>query len=121
MNKFRAFDPTTNKMYYSPNEHIYLNIDGTCVNFQNGEVLEVMFETGQNDSSENKTLIYSGDICKGNGGAKDFYFEIGFEDGCFICKMPWGAMPELKHYIDMGFVKIVVVGNSKQHKIEDFT
>ena len=118
--KYRAFDKQTNHMYYSPNEHIYLNIDGTCVNFQNGEILETMLFTGYSDGSENRTQIYCNDICKGNGGASDFYFEVVFEDGCFVCNMPWGVQAELKHYIDISFGTIVIVGNTKQHKIEDF-
>ena len=63
--------------------------------------------------------IYEKDIVKFNGGAEDFFAEIGFEDGCFIAKMPWIAegkkYPELKYYMDMKFVSAKVVGTMDEN------
>jgi len=114
--KFRAYDPTTNKMYYPPNEHIYLNIDGACVNFQNGEVLEGMFETGF--IAKDKFLIYCCDILR-----VDFlgnYTKIAeiiwcIEEGAFLAKFDDETA---EHLANIGQSEIV--GNTKQHKIEDF-
>lgn len=116
MNKFRVYDPTTGKMYYSPNEHIYLNIDGTCVNFQNGEVLEVMLAIGKHD--KNGDDIYDQDFVENSGKYliqwldKEARFHVhrleDFQD------FEWykGKVVELCEY--------KIIGNSKQHKIEDF-
>ena len=119
MNKFRAFDKQTNHMYYSPNSHIYLNIDGTCVNFQNGEELEVMFET-------DRIEVWESDIVNVRR-YKETKWELGVvvpstsNDGhsvsCPYCKTP------KTDYYGIRFSEIYeleVLGNVKQHKIEDF-
>lgn len=116
MQKFRAYDKQTNKMYYSPNEHIYLNIDGTCVNFQNGEILEVMFAIGRTDKNDKN--IYGGDICRNGDYELDahchnYRIDEVFWDHHNACWQGWNPN-------EFG-MNCEVVGNIKQHKIEDFT
>lgn len=120
MTKFRAFDKQTNHMYYPPNEHIYLNIDGTCVNFQNGEILEAMLWTGEVDIKKND--IYRCDIVK----LKDGITIVKWEDSCFCMDVPKQRhlkIPEA-YFCSESVVllhELEVIGNTKQHKIEDFT
>lgn len=108
--KFRAFDKTTNKMYYPPNSHIYLNINGTCVNFQNGEELEPMFLAKQNGVD-----VYVGDIV--SVGDEALIGEVVFNgDGFQVHLGDVGTYP----LEDPDLLPIGVLGNIKQHKIEDF-
>ena len=128
--KFRAFDPTTGKMYFSPNEHIYLNIDGTCHNFQNGEVLELMLAIGLPDKTDKE--IYCGDIIRFycsdlkefrlgvvKHAKKGAYLYIGTKN-----KHGVGIAITSTHqwyYNDEDEETICeILGNVKQHKIEDF-
>ena len=123
MRKFRAFDPQTNHMYFSPNQHIYMNIDGTCINFQNSEILEVMFEIGEED--KNKKLIYEGDICKvvNPNGDEDDICIVEYENSCYPYAPDDGYgefdISSIGWAMDMEF-SFEVIGNIQQHKIEDF-
>lgn len=119
--KFRAYDPSTDKMYYPPNEHIYLNIDGTCINFQNGEVLEVMFETGQVDHNGKK--CYDCDVWQCEKGIN----WVIFWSNEFFC---WGLdrinkdknkYEPLRRYSINYLNGGKIIRNTKQNKLKDFT
>lgn len=119
--KFRAYDKQTNKMYYSPNSHIYLNIDGTCVNFQNGEVLEAMFCAPYKD--KNKKNIYANDLVKMLCHPKLKMCQKNAE--IKLIKGKWYFFPDGNNGETEGDLveldrRCEVVGNTKQHKIEDF-
>lgn len=82
------------------------------------QFLHLMDWTGLVD--KNMKEIWEGDICKLNGGGADVIFEIGFEDGCFVARVPWKkeGSPELKYYT--GFkeeiMSIEVIGNIWENK-----
>lgn len=115
MKKFRAWDPQTNHMHYPPNEHIYMNIDGTCVNFQNGETLEVMFWTEKID--RNGKDIYDCDVLKYHTKsiAVVYYDKDHFRYRVLAYKDETGSLSNFGSGSNCE-----VVGNLKQHKIEDF-
>ena len=129
MKKFRAWDPTTGKMYYPPNLHIYMNIDGTCINFQNNEILEVMFELELQD--KNGKNAYGNDIVK----IDDPYLlshtinSLGIiiwngNYWIFAGSLKKDGTIETIHgkseFYMRGKYDFEILGNVKQNKIEDF-
>ena len=117
--KFRAYDPTTGKMYYPPNEHIYLNIDGTCHNFQNGEILEPMFGLGVMDLGGKD--VYDGDIWKDEKGVVWMVFMCEeFQNWALNRGERTLEGDNIVRYDTSRLSWGEVVGNIKLHKLEDF-
>ena len=120
--KFRAWDKNTKKIIIDLPMVIcykafwlYDELNNAMEYYGHGNDYILMQYTGLKD--RNGKEIYEGDILKGNGGAEDFFFDIGFEEGCFIAKMPWikngEIYPELKAYCGFkeDFISIEVIGN----------
>ena len=123
--KFRAWDKATKHMivtgFHVFGEYTLFNGIGHYLHENHLEKatldryddVEVMEFTGILD--KNKKEIYEGDICKLNGGAKDVFFEVAFEYGCFVARVPWKKdySPELKAYcyFDSEIMIVEVVGN----------
>lgn len=119
--EFRAWNKHSKKMEYfnmrtiagHSAHHIgyWWNIEGEPVDHNDLDELELSL----NIHDKNKKDIYEGDICKCNAGGDDFFFEVGFQNGCFVAKVDWikppYSYPDLKLYCDMSFMTIEVIGN----------
>jgi uncharacterized phage protein (TIGR01671 family) len=113
--KFRAWDKNRKKMIFGPtDDNVSSGWVYTMATASPYEDMVVLMEsTGIMD--KNKIEIFEGDICKLNGGAKDVFFEVAYEYGCFVARVPWKKehSPELKAYcyFDSEVMIVEVVGN----------
>lgn len=121
--KFRAWDTITKQMApdyaFGPNSWDGgLAVERFNFGIMIGVRLELMQFTGLVD--KNGKEIYEGDICKLNGGAQDVFFEVDFEDGCFVARVPWKmeGSPELKAYtfFKPEVMTVEVVGNIHENE-----
>jgi len=122
--EFRAWDLDIHKMYQIDT----LDIDGGKITFTHHAMpedtqtrsncrhlinYELMQFTGLLDKDNKK--IFERDILKCNGGGKDFFCIVEFEQGCFVAGMPWIeesiSQPELKYYIGLDYISVQVIGN----------
>ncbi len=112
---FRAWDKNKKKMIFGPTDD---NVSSSWVYTMAAaspyeDMVVLMESTGLFD--KNKREIFQGDICKLNGGASDVFFEVDFEEGCFVARVPWKKefSPELKAYCNFDSLVMVleVVGN----------
>ena len=117
--KFRAWDKNRKRMIFGPTvDNVSPSWVYTMASASPYEDMVVLMQsTGIMD--KNKIEIFEGDVCKLNGGSQDVFFEVAFEYGCFVARVPWKKenAPELKAYcfFQEEVMTVEVAGNIFEH------